>query len=311
MPELPEVQALVSTLNRRLAGLRLAALDVTAVSALKTADPPHSAVVGQRFDLAERFGKFLGLRFGDDEGDEAGNGASNGNGEVNEHGTWLVIHLARAGWLRLTDRVPTAPARPGRGPLTARLVFVTGDGEPAFALDLTEAGTRKGAALYVVRDPAQVPGIAALGPDALAVDHVKLAEILHSAGATRIKNALRDQHRIAGIGNAYSDEILHAARLSPYAPANGLTAAQCASLTEAITTILNAATVRAEAADPTSMKAEKKHGLRIHGRAGEPCPQCGTLIAEVALADRSFQYCPTCQTNGKPLADRRMSRLLK
>lgn len=298
MPELPEVQALVSTLDHRLQGLRVAAFDVTAVSALKTADPPHTALVGQRFDRAERFGKFLGLRFRDD--DQRGGDC-----------IWLVIHLARAGWLRLSDRVPTAPARPGRGPLTARLVFVTDDGEPAFALDLTEAGTRKGAALYVVRDPAEVPGIAALGPDAIALDQASLTALLQAAGGTRIKNALRDQHRIAGIGNAYSDDILHLARLSPYAPADGLTDSQCATLVAAINSILTVATERAQAADPTAMKSEKKHGLRIHGRTGEPCPECATPIAEVALADRSFQYCPTCQTDGKPLADRRMSRLLK
>jgi len=291
MPELPEVQALASILTQRLAGLRLAAFEIVAVSVLKTADPPYTGLTGETFLGARRFGKFLALEF---------------SGE-----SWLVIHLARAGWLRLTDRVPTAPARPGRGPLTARLVFVTEAGEPAYALDLTEAGTRKGAAMYVVRDPSDVPGIASLGPDALDLDAELLTGRLRGAGRARIKNAIRDQKVIAGIGNAYSDEILHAARISPYAPADGLGQEQYADLVDAIVAVLTTAATRAEAADPTSMKAEKKSGLVIHGHTGDPCPVCGTAIAEVALADRSFQYCPTCQTEGKPLADRRMSRLLK
>lgn len=299
MPELPEVQALATTLTARLAGLRLAGLDVTAVSALKTASPPHADLVGLTLREVRRRGKFLCLCFASQTGPEA-------------KSSWLVIHLARAGWLRLSTTVPSSPARPGRGPLMARLTFVNEDGEPAYTLDLTEAGTRKGASMYVVTDPNDVPGIAALGPDALEfASAADLATALRATGATRIKNAIRDQRVLAGIGNAYSDEILHAARLSPYAAANRLTDEQYSALLTATTAVLTAATQRAEAADPTSMKAEKKRGLQIHGRAGEPCPVCATTIAEVALADRAFAYCPTCQTDGKLLADRRMSRLLK
>lgn len=291
MPELPEVQALTASIAERTAGLTLAAIDITAVSALKTADLPFTALIGSECDLVERRGKFLCLRFGDSG--------------------WLVIHLARAGWIKLTDHVPTAPARPGRGPLMARLTFVNSNGEPCLALDATEAGTRKGLALYIVRDPTDVPGVAALGPDALSLDAAGLADVLVTAGGARLKNAIRDQRLIAGIGNAYSDEILHAARLSPYAPANSLTPEQQVTLTEAMHDILTAAAARAAAVDPTSLKAEKRSGLAVHGRTGQPCPVCGTTIAEVALADSSFQYCPGCQTGGRPLADRRMSRLLK
>lgn len=310
MPELPEVQALAATLDQRLAGLRLAAFDIAAVSALKTADPPYTAIVGEHFAGARRFGKFLALGFG-----EPADGTSPHPPEPIDasetHPTWLVIHLARAGWLSLSAKVPTTPARPGRGPLTARLTFVTDDGEPVWALSLTEAGTRKGAAIYVVRQPHDVPGIAALGPDALSVDSAALAAVLAAAGGTRLKNAIRDQRLLSGIGNAYSDEILHAARLSPYAPADGLTDDQVQALLTAMRTILGEASARAAAADPTAMKAEKKSGLRIHGNTAQPCPVCGTPIAEVALADRSFQYCPECQNDGRLLADRRMSRLLK
>lgn len=293
MPELPEVQALVNVIAERLADARLAALDVTAFSALKTASPPYTDLLGRRLAGTARRGKFCVLEF--------------------EGPLYLVVHLARAGWLRLTDRVPSTPARPGRGPLVMRAVFVTDDGEPLGCLEVTEAGTRKGAAIYVVADLADVPGIAALGTDALelAADPAGLAAALAAAGGTRIKNAIRDQRLIAGIGNAYSDEILHAARLSPYATAEGLGDDQVAALAIAITDILTDATARAEATDPTAMKAEKKTGLRIHDNTGAPCPVCGTTIAEVALADRAFQYCPTCQTKGQLLADRRMSRLLK
>lgn len=291
MPELPEVQALATSIQERAGGLRLAALEVVAVSALKTADPPYTELVGTHLRRVERRGKFLCLGF--------------------EGSRWLVIHLARAGWVRLTDKVPTTSARPGRGPLVVRGTFINDDGEPVLALEVTEAGTRKGAALYVVRELADVPGIAALGPDALTLDAAGLAEVFGGAGGTRIKNAIRDQRLLAGVGNAYSDEILHAARLSPYAPAGSLTAEQFDALAAALHEVLTAASARALAADPTSMKAEKKAGLRIHGATGKPCPVCGTTIAEVALADSSFQYCPTCQTGGKVLADRRMSRLLK
>jgi formamidopyrimidine-DNA glycosylase len=297
MPELPEVQALADTLDRRLMNLRLAALEITAVSALKTADPPYTAILGDRCLGAARFGKFLALSFGVEPGQP--------------DPTWLIIHLARAGWLSLTEKVPSTPARPGRGPLMARLTFVTDDGEPVWSLSLTEAGTRKGAALYVVRDPQEVPSIAALGPDALSIDVGSLSSILDGAGGGRLKNVIRDQRILAGIGNAYSDEILHAARLSPYAPADGLTPAQVQALRDAIVEVLTQASTRSAQVDPTSMKAEKKSGLRIHNCTGEPCPFCRTPIAQVALADRTFQYCPQCQTGGRLLADRRMSRLLK
>jgi formamidopyrimidine-DNA glycosylase len=127
----------------------------------------------------------------------------------------------------------------------------------------------------------------------------------------QIKGVLRDQKIIAGIGNAYSDEVLHAARMSPFKLASSFTDDEVAALHEAITTTLREAVARSAGLAAGDLKAEKKSGLRVHGRAGEPCPVCGDTVREVSFADSALQYCPACQTGGKPLADRRMSRLLR
>ncbi|WP_408632213.1 zinc finger domain-containing protein [Mycobacterium dioxanotrophicus] len=162
----------------------------------------------------------------------------------------------------------------------------------------------------MVRDPADVPQIAALGPDALSLDQSALAAAL-AGESGRIKNVITDQKVIAGIGNAYSDEILHVARLSPFATANKLTEAQLADLHDAMISVLTDAVTRSVGQQAATLKGEKRSGLRVHARTGLPCPVCGDTVREVSFADKSFQYCPTCQTGGKVLADRRMSRLLK
>ena len=225
----------------------------------------------------------------------------------------LVVHLARAGWLQWKNDVPTTPPKPGKGPLALRLRLVTDDGEAAGGFDVTEAGTRKSLALYVVRDPDDVPGVGRLGPDPLdpAFDIVALAELLTAAGGKQLKGVLRDQGTIAGIGNAYSDEILHVARLSPFAAADRLAPDQVAVLHDAITGTLTGAVTRSVGQGAGSLKSEKRAGMRVHGRTGQACPECGDVVREVSFADSSLQYCATCQTGGKPLADRRMSRLLK
>ncbi len=260
-----------------------------AISVLKTYDPPVSAFEGREITDVRRHGKFLDI-----EAD---------GGELH-----LVTHLARAGWLQWKDRLPDGPPRPGgRNPLALRVALETGEG-----FDLTEAGTQKRLAVYVVRDPAQVPGIARLGPDPLAdeFDVTRFAGLL--AGERRqIKGALRDQSLIAGIGNAYSDEILHAARMSPFRLTSSLKPEEIRHLHEALRTTLTEAVERSRGLAAGRLKAEKKSGLRVHGRAGEPCPVCGDTVREVSFSDSSLQYCPTCQTGGKPLADRRLSRLLK
>jgi formamidopyrimidine-DNA glycosylase len=287
VPELPEVQALADDLRGRLKDHAVARVEVAAFSALKTFDPPVTALSGLFVESVERHGKFL---------------------DIGLDGVHLVLHLARAGWVRWRDAIPPKPLRPGKGPVAARVVL---DDDSGF--DITEAGTQKRLALYVVRDIADVPGIARLGPDPLADDFTVdlLAQILARAGRTQVKGTLRDQSVIAGIGNAYSDEVLHAARLSPYKASNSLTPGDVAVLHEAIATTLGEAIARSQGLAASELKAEKKTGLRVHGRTGEACPVCGDTIREVSFADRSLQYCPTCQTGGKPLADRRMSRLLK
>ena len=180
-------------------------------------------------------------------------------------------------------------------------------------LDITEAGTKKSLALYVVRDPADVPGITRLGPDPLAETFTVdvLGGILDEAGRAQIKGVLRQQSNIAGIGNAYSDEVLHAARMSPFKPANSLTDDELATLYTAIRDVLGDAVQRSHGLGAADLKKEKKSNMSVHGRTGLPCPVCGDTVREVSFADSSLQYCPTCQTGGKPLADRRMSRLLK
>lgn len=287
MPELPEVEALAAALRARVVGQAVTAVEVGAISALKTYDPPVTALLGGFVTDVVRRGKFL---------------------DIDVERTHLVAHLARAGWLVWADVAPAAPLRPGKGPAALRVRFSDG-GSATF----TEAGTQKKLAVYVVTDPQQVPGVARLGPDpldpAFTVD--VLAALLAEHARTQIKGVLRDQSVLAGIGNAYSDEILHAARLSPFALAGRLDAGKVALLHEAITTTLRDALARSDGLAASALKAEKKAGLAVHGRTGQPCPVCGDTVREVSFADRSLQYCPTCQTGGVPLADRRMSRLLR
>lgn len=286
MPELPEVEALKDFLADHLVGREVVRVLPVAISVLKTYDPPVSAFEGREVTAVHRHGKFL---------------------DIEADRLHFVTHLARAGWLHWKDTLPDGPPRPGKGPLAMRVALETGAG-----FDLTEAGTQKKLAVYVVRDPAEIPGVARLGPDPLAddFDEVRFAELL--AGERRqLKGALRDQSLIAGVGNAYSDEILHAARMSPFKLAATLNPEETSRLYQALRSTLGEAVERSHGLAAGRLKKEKKSGLRVHGRAGEPCPVCGDTIREVSFSDSSLQYCPTCQTGGKPLADRRMSRLLK
>ena len=286
MPELPEVEALAAFLRERASGHVIARGEAASFAVMKTFDPPVSALLGLPIGDVGRHGKFLDLGCGD---------------------LHLVIHLARAGWLRWREEMPSAPAKPGKGPLAFRLVLEDGSG-----FDLTEAGTQKRLAVYLVRDPADVPGIATLGPEPMDPSFTVevLAGILEGR-RTQIKGILRDQHIIAGIGNAYSDEVLHAAKMSPYKLAATFMPEEVAALHEAIMTTLRDAVGRSAGLAAADLKGEKKTGLRVHGKAGQPCPVCGDTIREVSFADSALQYCPACQTGGKPLADRRLSRLLK
>jgi DNA-formamidopyrimidine glycosylase len=286
VPELPEVQALVDFLTDKAVGQVVARVDIASITVLKTYDPPITSLGGLTVTGAARHGKFL---------------------DLDVDGIHLIAHLSRAGWLHWRDQVPATMLKPGKGPIALRVHLANGAG-----FDLTEQGTQKRLAVYVVRDPLDVPGIARLGPDPLAEGYtVEKFRSLISGDRSQIKGLLRDQSKIAGIGNAYSDDILHVAKLSPFKAAANLTDEEVTRLYDAIRAVLADAVTRARGLGAGDLKAEKKLGMRVHGRAGQPCPVCGDTVREVSFADSSLDYCPTCQTGGKPLADRRLSRLLK
>jgi formamidopyrimidine-DNA glycosylase len=286
MPELPEVEALAAYLRERATGHAVSRIEVSAISALKTYDPPVSAAAGLPVTGASRHGKFLDIHLGEE--------------------LHLVVHLARAGWLQYRDAFKAGtPLKPGSGPIALRVRLDDGSG-----FDLTEAGTQKKLAAYLVRDPALVPGVSRLGPDALRVSREEFEQRL-KARRGQVKGVLTEQEVIAGVGNAYSDEILHAAKLSPFAITDRLSAEALDRLYEAMRSVLTDAVNRSVGQRAATLKGEKKSGLAVHNRTGLPCPVCGTAIREVSFADSSLQYCPGCQTGGKPLADRRLSRLVR
>jgi formamidopyrimidine-DNA glycosylase len=294
VPELPEVEALAAFLRKRAVGRVVARVDVPGIHVLKTYDPPPTALAGLEVTSATRHGKFLDLTVG-----------GRGDGTVN--GLHLVVHLARAGWLQWKDALPAAPPRMGKGPLGLRVHLDDGSG-----FDLTEAGTQKRLAVYVVRDPTEVPGVARLGLDPLDPAFTPEALTGLLAGQRgQVKGLLTDQTVLAGVGNAYSDEVLWEVRMSPFKPAANLTPDDVERLHAALVDTLRSAVARAEGLAAGQLKAEKKSGLSVHGRTGLPCPRCGDTVREVSFATKALQYCPTCQTDGKPLADRRLSRLLK
>lgn len=281
MPELPEVDALVNFLRPRIVGDFVTRTDIGELSILKTADPPLEALNGLELSGVSRVGKALILEF---------------------DGLDLVCRFARAGWLVWHEHVPSGPVRMGKGPLALRIHLASGSG-----FDISEAGTKKNAAASLVADRTEVPAIAKAGPDALSIDTDQFTATL--AGSTaRIKTVLEDQSLISGIGNAYSDEILHTAKLSPFAPAGGI---DSLALFSTIREVLGHARDTLTDLPPAKIKAAKKRGFRVHGRTGQTCPVCGSAIAEVSYADKSLQYCPGCQTGGKKLSDRRMDRLLR
>lgn len=287
MPEMPEVQGLVAFLGARTVGRTITRTSVGAIAALKTYDPPNTVLHGMQITAVMRRGKFIVLSCGEE--------------------LHLVFHLAKAGWLRWYELLPTTLIKPGKSPIALRVALDDNSG-----FDLTEAGTKKSLAVYVVRDPQEVPGIARLGPDPLepSFDRAAFAGLL-GGRRTQIKGLLRDQSIIAGIGNAYSDEILHAARMSPYAMAATLDDDEIDRLFAAIKATLTDAVAEASGKPPADLKDAKRAGFQVHARRGEACPICGDTVRSVFFADRSLEYCPICQTGGKILADRRLSRLLK
>jgi formamidopyrimidine-DNA glycosylase len=296
VPELPEVEALAQFLRGRTDGHTVTEVSIGAISALKTFRPAPDALVGGTVVDAQRHGKWLDLMVATPTGEPL----------------HLIWHLSRAGWVRWSEQLSTNPVRPGKSPLALRVRFDDGSG-----FDLTEAGTRKRLAVHVVEDPSDVPQIATLGVEPLSDEFTedRLAELL-AARNQQVKGLLRDQGTIAGIGNAYSDEILLAARMSPFAMTRSFDADRTRILWEAIREVLAGAVQSASGKPAAELKDAKRRGMKVHGRTGQPCPgwndvPCGDTVHEVSFADSSLQYCPTCQTGGKPLADRRMSRLLR
>jgi len=285
VPELPEVESLARFLDERLGGHAIEKARVAHIAALKTYDPPIEALVGRTVKRVMRRGKYL---------------------QIDTDGVWLVTHLARGGWIKWHDVVPTTPIKPTKSPLALRIAL---DNKSGF--DVTEMGTEKRLSVWVVRDPNEIEFVATLGPEVFALDQSSLGRLLNSAGGVQLKGALTDQRLVAGIGNAYSDDILHAAKLSPFKRANKLSDDELTALHDAITNVLGDAVERSKDLPAAGLKAEKRSGMRVHAKTGEPCPVCGDVIREVSFATKSLQYCATCQTGGTPLADRRMSRLLK
>lgn len=305
MPELPEVQALATGLAERLSGKRIDRCQLASFAALKTFEPPLGAVVGQTVAGVERRGKFVCIALGDDAG--GGAGATAGAGTHDAGRLWMVVHLARGGWVRWHETVPAGAVKPGKSPIALRVAL---DDRSGF--DLTEMGTEKRLAIWLVHAPEEVPPLAELGIDPLDPDFTveRLGALMAEASAT-VKSALTTQSLIAGVGNAYSDEALHRARLSPYKNSGKLDPEETARLHDAIVDVLAEAVARSAPVGIAELKGDKKRAMQVHGRTGEPCPVCGDTIRQVSFATKSLQYCPTCQTGGKPLADRRLSRLLK
>lgn len=287
MPELPEVNALVENLDREMRGAVVAGLELGSFSVLKTFDPRAESLAGLSISGVARHGKFI---------------------DIDVDGLHVVIHLAKAGWLRWSSKFSEPRIKMGNGPLAARLRIDRGDG-PHEGFDVTEAGTRKGLAMYVVHEPRDVPGIAALGPDPLA-DGFELLPLLVGRHM-QIKRLLRDQKIVAGVGNAYSDEILHVAKISPFALADTLVEDEVERLVQALQHVLHEAVDAARGKPADELKDSKRTRMRVHGRTGEACPECGDAVREVVYSGSSLQYCATCQTGGKPLKDRSTSKFLK
>lgn len=293
---MPEVESLARWLDARTAGLAIEKVSVLAISALKTYDPPIDALVGRKVVSWGRIGKFLVCATAAADDPDGGQ-------------IYLCMHLARAGWIRWSDEIKKpAKSTLTKGPQALRVVFDDGGGFLA-----TEAGTDKRLRVFVVRDPQEIEHIRTLGPDPLSDGFTTdvLKSILEEAGRSQIKGVLTDQSVIAGVGNAYSDEALHIAKLSPFKPANSLTDTELALLHQGIRGVLLDAIERSAGKPASELKDSKRSGMRVHARTGQPCPECGDTVREVSFATKSLQYCPTCQTGGKPLADRRLSRLLK
>jgi formamidopyrimidine-DNA glycosylase len=289
MPELPELDVLAANLRAGLAGARVRAVRVVSVAALKTFDPPIDALAGSTITGAGRRAKYLWLDL-----EPAGDGA----GPLH-----LVLHLSLGGRLSL-----------GPKPASRKIAVLTIELEDGQVLSMTEGGTQRRAAVWLVRSLDQVPGLASLGPEPLDPDFTveRLAEILAAGGHT-LKGMLTDQRGMSGVGNAWSDEVLHRARMSPFARPDRLDQAEVARLHAALVGVLTEArgTMAEQIGGEIQIPRSADRLFAVHGRAGEPCFVCGDTIRSVWMGQRETSYCPTCQTGGRVLADRRRSKFLR
>lgn len=296
MPELPDLEDYLAALRSRLLDATLVRSRVVGISLLRTYDPPLDAAHGRRITGLRRLGKRLVVELEPCDDDEP---------------LFLVLHLMIAGRLRW---LPFGRKLPGRIGLAAFDVSAPGaPQEEGGTLVVTEAGTTRRASLHVVRGEAGLAEHDRGGVEPLAADLATFRERLTVENRT-VKRALTDPRRFAGIGNAYSDEILHAARLSPVRRTRDLDAAEVAALHAATHAVLRTwvARLREGTGDgfPTEVTAFRP-GFAVHGRHGQPCPDCGTEVQRIRYASNETNYCPRCQTGGRLLADRSLSRLLK
>jgi formamidopyrimidine-DNA glycosylase len=282
MPELPDVEVYLEAVEPRIMGQVLVRALIAGPSLLRTADPPVQAVEGRRVAALRRIGKRIAIGLEDE--------------------FWLVLHLMIAGRLHWSEK----PKKPDGRRTLAAFEFDSG------CLTLTEAGTRKRAALHIVCGEEGLASLNAGGIDVMSASPEAFGQALQSENHT-LKRALTDPRLFSGIGNAYSDEILHRARLSPVALTSRLSSEEIARLHDATKQTLEKWIVRlrAEAGGKFPEKVTAfREGMAVHGRYGQPCPRCGEKIQRIRHADNETNYCARCQTGGKLLADRALSRLL-
>ena len=278
MPESPEVQELASFLTVHTRGREVSAFDVLLPKALKTQHPAPADLVGRRITGVSRLGKMIDIATVDDSGDAL----------------HVIVHFGHDGWAIWHDTVPEGLKRAGEATLMARVRREDGSG-----FDLTDAGQWKSLTIHIVPSLADVPAVAKLGLDPMGAefDVARFAAILADR-RKQIKALLQDQTAFAGIGNAYSDEILHAAKISPVTHAASLPADAVLRLADGTRAVLVEATNARRGVAPSELRATKHAALRVHRKAGEACPVCGDEIRAYTFSGAAAQYCPTCQTGG-------------
>ncbi|MGA3101819.1 MAG: DNA-formamidopyrimidine glycosylase family protein [Terracidiphilus sp.] len=289
MPELPDIAAYIAALEPRIVGQTLERVRLHSVFVLRTADPPIEAVEGRTVRELRRIGKRIAI------------GVSDAPGE-NQENLWLVVHLMIAGRLHW---------RPPHAKLSGRQALLALD-FPSGSLTLTEAGSKRRASLHLLRGEQALHDIDPGGVEIFSADIDGFRAALTQENRT-LKRALTDPRLISGVGNAYSDEILHAARLSPIALTHKLTAEEWQRLFDAtrftLSLWMDRLITEARKKFPEGVTAFRPE-MSVHGRFGQPCPRCGNPIQRIRYADNETNYCATCQTGGKVLADRSLSRLL-